>query len=148
MTRMAFSTREVPPAARAERSPAAPCEWLGNWQLIGCVGQGEWTSVYRARPAGAQGEQASAYALKTLRAERQDDPLAIEMLAREARVGREARHPHLIAVLEAQLKRAPRFLVMPWLEGAALQAYTGLFTAIHKPEAQAKDGKGLTFACV
>ena len=45
------------------------------------------------------------------------------MLAREAEVGHQVSHPHLIAILESQLKRAPQFLVMPWLEGATLQSY-------------------------
>ena len=68
-------------------------------------------------------DRAAAYALKMLHGDRQQDPLGVEMLARKARVGREASHPHLIAILESQLGRAPQFLVMPWLEGASLQAY-------------------------
>ncbi len=45
------------------------------------------------------------------------------MLVREARIGREVHHPNLVAILESQLRRAPQYLVMPWLEGATLQAY-------------------------
>ena len=88
------------------------------------AGQGAWTTVYRARPVNSQSEKPAAYALKMIRHDRQDHPVAREMLAREARVAREVRHPHLITILESQLKRTPVFLVMPWLEGATLQAYT------------------------
>ena len=38
------------------------------------------------------------------------------------RGGSEVRHPHLIAILDAQLVTAP-FLVMPWLEGSSLAEY-------------------------
>ena len=68
-----------------------------------------------------------------LHEDRQHDPLAIEMLAREAQVGRQVSHPHLIAILESQIKRAPQFLVMPWLEGATLQAYTAARRLLDPP---------------
>jgi eukaryotic-like serine/threonine-protein kinase len=97
---------------------------IGNWQLIGSLGRGQWTCVYRARPAVASQQQSASYAVKVLRRERQDDPLAQEMLAREARVAAQVQHPHLIAILEAQLAHEPQHLVMPWLEGASLEAYT------------------------
>jgi serine/threonine-protein kinase len=48
------------------------------------------------------------------------------MLLREARVASEVRHPHLITILESQLAHNPPFLVMPWLEGASLEAYVRL----------------------
>ncbi len=94
---------------------------VGTWQLMGRVGHGQWAGVYRARPVNAPMHRAAPYALKMLHESRQQDPLAIEMLAREAQVGRQVSHPHLIAILESQLTRAPQFLVMPWLEGTTLQ---------------------------
>ena len=97
---------------------------VGAWRLLGRAGQGQWAGVYRARSANAPVDRPAAYAVKMLHENRQQDPVAIEMLAREAHVARQVSHPHLIAILESQLKRAPQFLVMPWLEGATLHAYT------------------------
>ena len=102
--------------------PDGPPSW--HWQLVGQVGQGTWADVYRARPENTPADRPAAYAVKMLHEKRWQDPVAIEMLAREARVGRQVSHPHLIAILESQLKRAPQFLVMPWLEGATLHSYT------------------------
>ncbi len=106
------------------RLPSKMEPQVGAWHLIERVGHGQWAGVYRARPINAPVDQPAAYAVKMLHSKRQQDPVAIEMLAREAQVGHQVSHPHLIAFLDAQLKRAPQFLVMPWLEGATLQAYT------------------------
>jgi serine/threonine protein kinase len=43
------------------------------------------------------------------------------LLGREALVGRSVSHPHLVAILEAQLRGVPPLLVMPWLEGATVE---------------------------
>jgi serine/threonine-protein kinase len=106
---------------------------LGRWRLLGCVGEGEWTRVYRARPEGASGAESAAYAIKTIRSERQSDPAAYEMLVREARVANEVRDPHLIAILESQLAYNPPFLVMPWLEGTSLDFYAGAGILLDPP---------------
>ena len=76
-----------------------------------------------ARPIGAADGRPAAYAVKVVHPDRQADPRANEMLAREARAAAEAHHPHLVAVLEAQVACAPQFLVMPWLEGVSLEAH-------------------------
>ena len=87
-------------------APACPRgPQVGGWQLTGRVGLGQWAGVYRARPVNASPTSASAYAVKMLQASRRHDPVAIEMIAREALVGRQLSHPHLIAILEAQVKR-------------------------------------------
>jgi serine/threonine-protein kinase len=113
---------------------AAPMEpRVGAWQLLGRVGQGRWAAVYRARPARAPVDRPAAYAVKTPHENHRQDPVAIAMLAREARVGRQVHHPHLIAVLESQLRRAPHYLVMPWLEGATLQEYTAARRSLDPP---------------
>jgi serine/threonine-protein kinase len=52
----------------------------------------------------------------------QNDPEAIRLLRREAMVGQSVSHPHLVPVLTASVSEPPRLLVMPWLEGASLQA--------------------------
>jgi serine/threonine-protein kinase len=64
------------------------------------------------RPAG--------YAVKILADRWADRPAAIEVMRREAVVGRNISHPHLVSVLSAHVGAAPYFLVMPLLEGASL----------------------------
>ena len=64
----------------------------------------------------------AAYALKTLRPQAREDARAAALLAREAMAGRSISHPHLIPVLEAGIGQCAPYLVMPWLEGATLEA--------------------------
>jgi eukaryotic-like serine/threonine-protein kinase len=111
------------PQTSPPRRTGAQLPQIGNWLLVRRAGTGHWANVYRARPANAPADQPAAYAVKLLHAKRQGDPTAIAMLAREAAVCSQVSHPHLIASLESQVKRAPQYLVMPWLEGATLQAY-------------------------
>ena len=106
---------------------------VGRWHLITQVGHGQWAGVYRACPANAPVNRPAAYAVKMLHENRQQDPVAIEMLAREALVGRQVSHPHLIPILESQTKRAPQFLVMPWLDGASLQTYVAARRLLDPP---------------
>jgi serine/threonine-protein kinase len=120
-------------AAPLGRSAGAIEPQVGRWQLTGQVGHGQWAGVYRARPASAASDRPAVYAVKMLHENRRHDPVAIEMLAREAQVGRQVSHPHLIAILESQLKRAPQFLVMPWLEGTTLQTYAAARRLLDPP---------------
>jgi serine/threonine-protein kinase len=106
---------------------------LGNWRLLDWIGEGEWTRIYRAGPNGAVGADSAAYAIKVLRHERQHDPLAREMLVREAKVAAEVRHPHVITVLDAQLGQSPPFLVLPWLEGETLETYSAAGRLLDPP---------------
>ena len=106
---------------------------VGTWYLMARVGHGQWAGVYRARPMNAPVNRPAAYAVKILHENRQQDPVAIEMLAREAQVGRQVSHPHLIAILESQHRRAPQFLVMPWLDGVTLQSYTATQRLLDPP---------------
>ncbi len=80
-----------------------PQQRVGAWQLLGSAVEGAWTQVFRAKPAGAHDGHTGSYAVKMLRHELNDDPLAKEMLFREARVAADVQHKHLIAVLESQL---------------------------------------------
>ena len=115
------------------RSAAPLKPHVGTWQLLGRVGHGRWAEIYRARPADAPADRPGAYTVKMLHEDRRQDLLAIAMLAREARVGRRVHHPHLIAILESQLRRAPQYLVMPWLEGTTLQVYTAARRSLDPP---------------
>ncbi len=89
---------------------------IGPWQLVRLLGEGALTRVYLARPADSP-EATPAYAVKALRREWWNDSQAIELLRREALVGRRVTHPQLASVLASQLAQPPFFLVMPRLPG-------------------------------
>jgi len=110
-----------PALRRRPRGDRAPR--IGPWELVGLAGEGPLSRVYLARPAGLS-QQPPGYALKVLRSRWQDDARAVEMLRREALVGRTVSHPHLVPVLRFHLARSPRYLVMPWLCGTTLAAAT------------------------
>jgi serine/threonine protein kinase len=109
-------------AAGTARWPA-PLEFprrVGDWELVELAGGGSLTQVYRARPGEAGADQPAPYAVKMLRGEWQRDPRAIQVLRREALVGRSVSHPHLVAILATRLREPPYLLVMPWLAGQTL----------------------------
>ncbi len=132
MTRTQLQSRAVSRARAGQTRLSTPC--LGGWQLVDRVSEGELTHVFRARPARDDVNQSPAYALKMLRPERQDDPHAIAMLQREAVVGRQIAHPHLVPVLAARTRQTPQYLVMPWLEGTTLATRLETQIALDLPE--------------
>jgi len=93
---------------------------VGDWELHALAGRGTLTEVYRAWPAGASADRPAPYAVKMLRPEWQQHPRAMDVLRREALVGRTVGHPHLVAILAARTRRPPCLLVMPWLHGQTL----------------------------
>jgi len=111
-------------SAVARCAEEGPRPRVGPWELVCLAAEGSWSRVYRARPLGAAADQPAAYAVKMLRPECEGDPRAVELLVREATVGRSVAHPHLISILGASLGRSPRLLVMPWLSGSTLRQRT------------------------
>ncbi len=124
MTQSPSSNLRFASAAEREGPAPPPSVSVGKWQLTSLAAEGSWACIYRARASEAPSDgerRPPAYALKMLRPDCQTSGQALGMLAREAQVARQVSHPHLIAIFEAQLKRPPQYLVMPWLEGASLQ---------------------------
>jgi len=99
--------------------PELPCRVHG-WQLLQLAAEGPLARVYRAAAAGGAADRPAAYALKMLRPRWQEDPRAVAMMRREALVGREVSHPHVVSVLAAGVTQPPYFVVTPWLAGATL----------------------------
>jgi len=97
-----------------------PCR-VRQWELVNFAAEGGLAQIFRARPAGSQPNQPALYALKMLLPDWQNDDQAIRLLKREALVGQSVSHPHLIPILYASVQQSPRFVVMPWLEGATLE---------------------------
>lgn len=100
-------------------SPHALAE-VGDWKLLRLIGQGQLCRVYAARPASHPADRPPGYAVKVLDEKWHDRPAAIDVVRREAIVGKRLSHPHLISVLAAHVGGPPYFLVMPLLSGATV----------------------------
>ena len=119
--------------SRAWNTPRLPLR-LGGWALVEQVSEGQLARVYRARPADGSPDRPAAYAVKVLRPEWERHPEAVALLAREAQLGRQVAHPHLVSVLAARVREAPRYLVMPWLDGATLASRMACENPLELPE--------------
>ncbi len=118
---------DVFPASRDHVARAPVPTMVGPWQLLQLLGQGQWAEVYRSQPRqGGPGE--ADYAVKVLKPQFQEDPLAIGLLQREAEVAGEVRHVHLTSVLSHHTHAAPYYLVSPYLVGVSLRE------ALHQAE--------------
>ncbi len=111
-------------SVRPETSRSAPPvgSRLGAWELGRLIGAGRLARVFEAWPAGKRTASAAAYAVKVLRDEWQDEPRAVALFRREARLGGRLSHPHVVPVLAHQLDAPPYFLAMPRLAGRTLAA--------------------------
>ena len=107
-------------ACRAAVLP--PTQRVRHWQLVRLAADGNYTQVYQARPEGIDEHRPAAYAVKILRNEWEADRRAIDLIRKEALVGKSVSHPHLISVLASGVSDAPYFVVMPWLSGTTLAA--------------------------
>lgn len=95
-------------------------ESMDGWELTRLICAGRSSSVFQARPLGNDSDGACAYAIKRLSPGWEHEAAAIELFKREATVGAEVSHPHLVAILASHVDTEPRYLVMPWLEGETL----------------------------
>jgi serine/threonine protein kinase len=90
---------------------------LPGYELLSCLGGGPLTSVYSARALDAD----TFCAVKLLRPDWDDQPVAVKLLQREARACLGVQHPHLVALLDAHVTRPPYFLVFELLGGESLR---------------------------
>jgi serine/threonine-protein kinase len=93
---------------------------VGPWHLVRQLGEGAWTDVYQARPTSGTRQDTADYVVKLLKPSCKSDPLAIQMLQREAFIARQVRHPHLTSILSAHTDSEPRFVVMPYIDGVSV----------------------------
>lgn len=112
---MAPARRIVPP-----KSPPPTLGHVGPWQLVRLLGEGAMTRVFQARSIDGRDRGLANYAVKFLRPEWCDDPQALLILRREAAIGRNFSHPHIVPVLTAGVAEAPYYIAMPHLVGATL----------------------------
>src|SRR6516165_8757084 len=90
---------------------------IPGYELLTCLGGGVITTVY----SGRESETDCPCAVKLLRPDWEDQPVAVKLLQREARAGLSVRHPHLVRILEAHVLKPPHYLVMEYLSGESLR---------------------------
>ena len=90
---------------------------IPGYELLTCLGGGVVTTVYSAREC----ETDFPCAIKVLRPDWEDQPVAVKLLQREARAALGVRHPHLVRVVAAHVLTAPYYLVMEYLAGESLR---------------------------
>jgi serine/threonine protein kinase len=130
---MPEGTRTGADTTQAVPRPApGPC--LGRWTIVELLGEGTWSLVYRARPKERSERAPSDYAVKVAKPS-VDPALALQLLRREARVGQSLSHPHLACVLAAHLRRAPHYLLMPFIAGVSLQTVLTVGAPLPLPHA-------------
>ena len=113
---MTFGARNAPAG-----DPVGTQAMIGPWQLMRRLGEGPHTHVYQARPAGSAAGRPWDYVVKVLRRQMDDEPLAVDLIRREACIGRRVSHPHLVSILAADITEPPYYVVMPYAEGATLR---------------------------
>jgi eukaryotic-like serine/threonine-protein kinase len=89
---------------------------ISHYRLLGPLGRGRGTVVYRARDLRLDRD----VAMKVLAAEEAADPKARERFEREARVASLVSHPHICAVHDSGEEEGQAFLVCELLEGRPL----------------------------
>lgn len=105
-----------PPGGRVART------WVDGWELVELAYEGPWSQVYRGRPSSVARAAPATYAIKLARGEGTRCEIAVEMLQREAIVGRVVSHRNLMPVLESRVLDEPRYVVLPWLGGETIAA--------------------------
>jgi len=102
----------------AERPPpkAPPVGQLGEYRLLGKLGQGGMGTVYKALHT----ELDRVVALKLLPRNRLDDDRAIARFRREMQALGRLDHPNIVRALDAREVEGTRFLVMEYVDGLDL----------------------------
>jgi serine/threonine-protein kinase len=93
---------------------------LGRYELLAAIGKGGMASVWVARDTS--GKQTVPVAIKVIREELAREPKARTMFLVEGAVVAAIRHSHVVRVFEVSQSAGVLYMVMEWVEGAALHA--------------------------
>ncbi len=111
------STREQAARSADERPLSEPASFPEDYEALSYAGGGALSEIWRARPRRGGAE----VALKLLRPDWVDYPVARALLENEAEVGQAVEGRYVIHVLSAELDHDCPYVVMPWLQGASLE---------------------------
>ena len=101
----------------AEGAVKAEFPRLDGWELEQQIYRGEECSIFAARPDNGAGSMAADYAVKVLHDGAA--PHRLDQFRREAWIGQQVQHVHLVPVFTARCGAKPRYLVMPLLRGVS-----------------------------
>ncbi len=93
---------------------------LGRYELLVLIGKGGMASVWVARDTS--GKHTQPVAIKVIREELAREPKARTMFLVEGAVVAGIRHQHVVRVFEVSQSNGILYMVMEWVEGAALHA--------------------------
>lgn len=95
---------------------------ISCWRLGEQVTGGRWYHIYRAAPRTVAATAPHDFVIKILNPtlDREETERAIDRLSRESIATETLLHPNVIRLLDAELDKAPFFLVQPWIEGRSL----------------------------
>jgi serine/threonine-protein kinase len=98
---------------------------IAYWKLGPQITGGRWYCIYRAAPKSAPRDYGFGYAIKLINPGLSTDKraVAIDRMGREVVATEKIVHPNVIRLLDAELDRAPFFLVQPWIEGRSLDQF-------------------------
>lgn len=104
-----------------------PSNRLGCWRIRSLLHVGRRLTTYLVSPQDNSERQRNSYVLKTLNVgmDSAEQAEAIETLATRVTIGEIVRHGGIPPVLDAELDRAPFFVVEPWVSGRALADWAG-----------------------
>jgi eukaryotic-like serine/threonine-protein kinase len=97
---------------------------IGKYRVLRRLGRGGMGEVWLATAVGHGGFEKNVV-LKTLLPELQADPLFVDMLANEARIGAKLSHPNLIEVLDFLEQDGVYVLAMEYVVGRGLHQVLG-----------------------
>lgn len=132
---MSNKVKSTPISSRRRAVESTGSRILKNWQLECLAKQGTFTNLYFARPLGCTPDWPADYAVKMLKPPYDRDPLTINLLRREAEVGRNLSDPNLVPILESNTENEPYYVVMPRLSGASLREAISSVGRIAVPQA-------------
>ena len=97
-------------------------ETVSYWRLGPRVSGGNWFDIYRAAPKAMLENDAFDYVIKMVNRDLDGDDaqLALDRLSREAISTEILDHHGVIPLLDAEMDKAPFFLVQPWMPGGSL----------------------------
>ncbi len=83
---------------------------------------GRWYEIFHAAPKTVSDQAGYGYVIKLINRDLPPKQLrkAIDRLGREAFATEKILHPNVIRLLDAELDRAPFFMVQPWIHGRSL----------------------------
>ncbi len=120
-TNMHLSTQSTSFNSHSDKGQSTK-EIVSCWRLGKQITGNRWYDIYRAAPKSVSPESDHDFVIKLINPHLPKDllPLAIDRLGREALATEQLVHPNVIRLLDAELDRAPFFLVQPWIKGRTL----------------------------